>query len=144
MGMNGNHDISGIYNLVFSYGPAEDHELKEKGYRFLGAARDSETCAEVHVFLKADKSLSEKAIQFLVMINDPDPFDMPFADRYRVYNDFDAAFAWATKNGYYSMMPINPKVGMLNMCKGGGVDVSIMAVEARDGIHVTLADGITQ
>ena len=72
------------------------------------------------------------SIQFLVMINNPDPFDMPFIDRYRVYNNLDAAIKWAVENGYESMFDPNNKVGIVNMYKCGNIDVSIMAVEARD------------
>jgi hypothetical protein len=70
-------------------------------------------------------------IQYLVMVNNKNlPIEIRYDYRYRVYNDFDVAVAWAVENGYENMFPVNEKVGILNSVQCGDREVSIMAVQA--------------
>ena len=65
-----------------------------------------------------------------VIIDNMSPL-LSYADRYRVYTDVDDAIAWAKLNGYDNMMPHNEKVGQLNFCKCGDVNIGIMASVVR-------------
>lgn len=66
---------------------------------------------------------------YLVINNNDDMFLKPYVEKYRIFNDKEKMHEYVVSIGWNNLLGFNLSPGVMNISKGGEIDISIITLE---------------